>query len=52
MDAGAGYSAAPTLTIGNPHFGSTGEFIFNETITGSTSGTKQEFVYGLIRPTY
>ena len=39
MDAGAGYSAAPTLTIGNPRFGSTGEFIFNETITGSTSGT-------------
>ena len=39
MDAGAGYSATPTLTIGNPHFGSTGEFIFNETVTGSTSGT-------------
>ena len=39
MEAGAGYSAAPTITIGNPHIGSTGEFIFNETITGSTSGT-------------
>ena len=50
MDAGAGYSATPTLTIGNPHFGSTGEFIFNETITGSTSEQRQEFVSGHVLP--
>ena len=38
-NAGAGYSVAPTITIGDPNFDSTGNFVFNELVTGSTSGT-------------
>ena len=38
-NAGIGYSVAPTITIGSPDMDSTGDFIFNEIVTGSTSGT-------------
>jgi len=38
-NAGLGYSVAPTITIASPSMNSTGEFIFNETVTGSISGT-------------
>ena len=38
-NAGIGYSIAPTITIGSPDMDSTGDFIFNEVVTGSTSGT-------------
>ncbi len=38
-NAGLGYSIAPTITIANPSLTSTGDFIFNEVVTGSTSGT-------------
>ena len=38
-NAGLGYSIAPTITIGSPNMDSTGDFIFNEVVTGSTSGT-------------
>jgi len=37
-NAGLGYSTTPTLTISNPSLNSTGTFIFNEIVTGSTSG--------------
>ena len=39
INAGLGYSVAPTITISNPSVGSTGNFTFNEIVTGSTSGT-------------
>lgn len=39
INAGLGYSVAPTVTISNPSLASTGNFTFNETVTGSTSGT-------------
>ena len=38
-NAGIGYSVAPTITIGSPNMDSTGDFVFNEIVTGSTSGT-------------
>ena len=39
-NAGLGYSVAPTISIAAPNSGTnTGSFIFNETITGSSSGT-------------
>lgn len=38
-DPGQGYVIPPTITIGNPSFSSTGDFIFNEIVVGSTSGT-------------
>ena len=38
-NAGLGYSVAPTITISSPSMSSTGDFIFNETVTGSISGT-------------
>jgi hypothetical protein len=38
-NAGLGYSIAPTITIANPSLTSTGDFIFNEVVTGSISGT-------------
>ena len=38
-NAGLGYSIAPTITIGNPSIASTGNFKFNEVVTGSVSGT-------------
>ena len=36
--AGAGYTVAPTITIGTPYMAGTGDFIDNETVTGSQSG--------------
>jgi hypothetical protein len=38
-NAGLGYSAAPTITVSSPDMDSTGDFIFNEVVTGQTSGT-------------
>ena len=38
-NAGAGYSIAPTITVADPSFGSSGNFIFNEIVTGSASTT-------------
>jgi hypothetical protein len=37
-NAGLGYSESPTITIANPALNSTGNFIFNEVVTGSQSG--------------
>jgi len=37
-NAGLGYTVAPTITIGNPALNSTGNFVFNELVTGSQSG--------------
>ena len=39
INAGLGYSTAPTITISSPSLTSTGDFIFNEVVTGSSSGT-------------
>ena len=33
------YSVAPTITVSDPDFGSSGNFIFNEIVTGSASTT-------------
>ena len=38
-NAGTGYTEAPTITIGSPYLAGIGTYIFNEVITGSTSGT-------------
>ena len=38
-NSGAGYTVAPTITIANPDLDSTGDFTFNEVVTGSISGT-------------
>lgn len=38
-NAGTGYTEAPTITIGSPYLVGIGTYIFNEVITGSTSGT-------------
>ncbi len=38
-NAGLGYTVAPTITISNPSIASTGNFAFNELVTGSQSGT-------------
>ena len=38
-NSGLGYTEAPTITISDPNLGSTGDFIFNELVTGSSSGT-------------
>ena len=37
-NAGFGYTVAPIIVIGNPLLNSSGNFIFNETVTGSQSG--------------
>lgn len=37
-NAGLGYTEPPTITIANPPLNSTGNFIFNEIVTGSVSG--------------
>ena len=37
-NAGLGYTQSPIITIGNPALSSTGNFIFNEVVTGTTSG--------------
>ena len=38
-NAGAGYTLAPTISVSNPASTSIGDFTFNETVTGSSSGT-------------
>ena len=38
INAGLGYSTAPTITIADANSSSTGEFVFNEIVTGSSSG--------------
>lgn len=38
-NSGLGYTEPPTITISNPNLSSTGDFIFNEVVTGSISGT-------------
>jgi len=38
-NSGLGYTESPLVTISDPNFGSTGDFVFNETVTGSSSGT-------------
>ena len=38
-NAGLGYSTAPTLTIQDPALDNTGNYKFNEVVTGETSGT-------------
>lgn len=38
-NAGLGYTLPPTISIGNSNTNSIGNFIFNEVITGSQSGT-------------
>jgi|TARA_Y100000310_G_scaffold202000_1_gene202069 hypothetical protein len=38
-NSGAGYTVAPTITIANPDLDSTGDFAFNEVVTGSVTGT-------------
>lgn len=38
-NSGFGYTEAPTITIGNPAGVGTGNFVLNEVVTGSTSGT-------------
>ena len=38
-NAGLGYSTAPTITISDPNMNSSGDFVFNEIVTGSVSGT-------------
>ena len=38
-NAGAGYSIAPTITVADPNFGSSGNFIFNQIVTGSATTT-------------
>jgi hypothetical protein len=37
-NAGLGYAATPTITIGNPNLTGSGTYQFNEVITGSISG--------------
>ena len=39
INAGLGYSTAPTITISDPNMSSSGDFVFNEIVTGSVSGT-------------
>ena len=38
-NTGLGYTEAPTITISDPNTGSFGDFVFNELVTGSISGT-------------
>jgi len=39
INAGLGYSTAPTITVSDPNMSSSGDFVFNEIVTGSVSGT-------------
>ena len=39
-ESGIGYTVAPTITISSPNSLDNGDFIFNEIVTGSISGTK------------
>jgi hypothetical protein len=38
-NAGLGYSVAPTIVVAAPASSSSGNFVFNEIVTGSVSGT-------------
>lgn len=38
-DAGLGYTVAPSISIASPPMVSVGDFVFNETVTGSQSGS-------------
>lgn len=38
-DAGSGYVGIPTITIGSPNLTGIGTYTYNETVTGSISGT-------------
>jgi len=38
-NAGLGYTIAPTITISSPYSSGIGTYIYNETVTGSVSGT-------------
>jgi len=40
IDPGSGYTSAPTITFGLPNQIGNGNFVFNEIVTGSSSGTK------------
>jgi len=40
VNAGAGYTEVPTVTISNPGLLGSGDFYFNEEVTGGTTGTK------------
>jgi len=40
INAGAGYTEVPTVTISNPGLLGSGDFFFNEEVTGGTTGTK------------
>ena len=39
-NAGCGYTEVPTVTISNPGLLGSGDFYFNEEVTGGTTGTK------------
>ena len=39
-NAGAGYTSVPTVTISNPGLLGSGDFYFNEEVTGGSTGTK------------
>lgn len=39
-NAGYGYTISPTITISDPSLIGSGDFIFNEIVTGGTSGTQ------------
>jgi len=39
-NAGAGYTSVPTITISNPGLLGSGDYYFNEEVTGGTTGTK------------
>ena len=39
INAGLGYSTSPSITVSSPDMDSTGDFVFNEIVTGQTSGT-------------
>ena len=40
VNAGAGYTSSPTITIGDPSLDNSGNYKFNEIITGSITGVK------------
>jgi|TARA_R110002126_G_scaffold119109_2_gene259837 hypothetical protein len=39
-NAGYGYTVSPTITIGNPSLIGNGDYIYNEIVTGGTTGTQ------------
>ena len=38
-DAGSGYTSPPTITVTAPYMGGSGNYVFNEVVTGSVSGS-------------